>query len=172
MDARKTDPNMKWASRRRRRIACARQKAPESFRQISQTGAKAVGKRRSCTNSPGVSRPAKLPAMRTAGEAAKPSAPPIFRPADRAQSGRLVWNGYGGKPPRSAARARGKGRIAFVKKKMTPRRRERLACTRLTFSSNGARLVPPPPLISQTKRRPSEWTASEATEFEQLPAQR
>ena len=107
---------------------------------------------------PGVSRPAKLPAMRTADESAKPSAPPIIRSAGRAQSGRLVWNGYGGKAPRSADRARGKGSLPLVGKgKTAPRRRKRLAGTRLAFSSNGARLAPPlnKPKALQNKTPPN-----------------
>ena len=126
---------------------------------------------------PGVSRPAKLPAMRTAGEGAKPSAPPIFRPAGRAQSGRHVWNGYGGKPPPfGSPRARQRAHSVRWKRKSGPAPPE-TACLhasclllerRSTYTS--------PPLISQksskTKRRPSEWTASEATGFERFPARR
>ena len=68
-----------------------------------------------------------------------------------------------------------KGAYRSLEKEKRPRAAGNgFAGTRLAFSSNGARLAPPlnNQKPSKTKRRPSEWTASEATEFEQLPAQR
>ena len=144
MDVRKTAPKMEWASRRRRRIACARQKAPESFRQISQTGAKAVGKRQDCMNSP--ASPVRRSCLRCERRAKAQNRPHRRFSVRRAARKAAVTFGMdmAESLPRSAARARGKGRIAFVGKgKAAPRRRKRLACTHLAFSLNGARLAPP-----------------------------